>query len=217
MGEWGAFWKMQELLEQPLAQCEAEHIFQGAISEFETVGPVPKDRLTKGMLVDGDNRLHHVNFSLSLREGSGVNTSHLNVGESVIILGKQHSLRNTATFPILIMLPEKRKILLSRTPDDNRWGAPGDTIIAILYILGCAIGSIGIFGPFFLPMDFAYWGAIGIIALVSLLLFFGIIRYQNYTRRDRVLSFNSDEWNNVMVFMRNRLPVEKIEVLEYRM
>jgi len=198
--------KIQKKLERTLDRCEVEHVFNGTIFEFDTVGSVPKERLAKGMLVYRREGIRRVIFSDTLGGNCMVNTSLLNIGDSVIILGKQHRQRETATFPMLIMHPETQTLLFSREPETNQWGA-SDTALSIVYVIGLIIIALT-YVIQFLSTNWYYWILLDVAGVVMLSFFFAIVMYQRYLRRERVVHFDSQGWKYVVNVINERFNLE---------
>jgi Flp pilus assembly protein TadB len=131
-----------------------------------------------------------------------VNTLLLNIGDSVIILGKQHRQRETATFPMLIMHSETQTLLFSREPETNQWSA-SDTALSIVYVIGLFIIAITYLIQF-LSTNWFHWILLDVAAVVIFLVFFVIVMYQRYLRRERVVHFDSQGWEHVVNIINNR-------------
>ena len=209
MGESGQLKKIERLLEQILTQLEPEHIYRGTIFEFDTVGPVPKERLVKGMLVDRKEGIRRVYFEASGTSNPRLNSSVLDVGDSVIVVGKQNPLRETTTFPLLIILPERQTILISQQLDDPRKRNPGENALGVLYCILLVLGVPGyLLGPYFFPMYLNLWIEIILLYVALGVLFLGIVWYQKYIRRARTIHFDRESWTIILNFVKHRLPVE---------
>jgi hypothetical protein len=193
---------IQKKLERMLDLCTADHVFKGTIFEFDTVGSVPKERLTKGMFVDRREGMRRVIFYDTVGGTCMVNTLLLNIGDSVIILGKQHRQRETATFPMLIMHSETQTLLFSREPETNQWSA-SDTALSIVYVIGLFIIAITYLIQF-LSTNWFHWILLDVAAVVIFLVFFVIVMYQRYLRRERVVHFDSQGWEHVVNIINNR-------------
>lgn len=221
MGESRQFTKIERLLEQILALCEPEHVYQGTISEFDTVGSVPKERLVKGMFVDGKEGIRRVYFEVSGPGKSNIKTSLLNLGDSVIIVGKQNPLRETATFPLLVILPERQTILISQQLNDPRKGDPGDIALFVLFCITAVLCvPLVLTTPFpsisqyLIPISLTLWMQIALLCVVLEVPIFGIIWYQMYLRRARTIRFDRDSWTNVVDFIKHRLPEEFSQIFD---
>ena len=210
MGESRQFTKIERLLKQTLALCEPEHIYRGTISEFDTVDSVPKERLVKGMLVDGTEGIRRVYFETLGQGKSSIDSSLLNVGDPVIVVGRQNPLRETATFPPLIILPEKQTILFSQQPDNPKKSGPGESV---LFVLFCPIIALSVLVFTLYPYAFPIisWALYELLVLLDVALgalFIGIVWYQTFVRRARVITFDGASWTNVVDFIKHRLPEE---------
>lgn len=214
MGESGQLKKIERLLEQILTQWEPEHIYRGTIFEFDTVGPVPKERLVKGMLVDRKEGIRRVYFEALGTSKPRLNSSVMDVGDSVIVVGKQNPLRETTTFPLLIILPEKQIILLSQQLGDPRMKDPGENALAVLYCILIVLGVPVYLTPYLLPISWFLWGQMTLLCVVLTVLFFGIVRYQKYLRRARTIHFDRDSYSIIMDFIKHRLPDEHAQVFD---
>jgi len=209
LGESNQLTKIKRLLEQILTQCDSEHIYSGTIFEFDTVGFVPKERLEKGMLVDRKEGIRRVYFEASGTSKSNIKTSLLNVGDPVIVVGRKNPLRETTTFPLLLILPERQTILISQQLNDPRRGDPGENALGVLYCILLVLGVPGyLLGPYFFPMYLNLWIEIILLYMALGILFFGIVWYQKYIRRARTIHFDSDSWTNIVPLLKNHLPVE---------
>ncbi len=211
MGESSQIEKMLKKIERTLDKCETEHIFRGTIFEFDTVGSVPKERLIKGILVDGKEGMRRVDYSDSLGGQSIVNASSLNVGDPVVILGAQHPQRVTATLPLLIVHPREQTLLFAREPESHQWGGVGDTVQAALWvILGFISASIVLIS--LLPTFWNYWVllfTLCIAAVAMLFLIFGIEQYRHHTQRARAVCFDLQGWEHVVNIINSRFHLER--------
>ena len=153
MGDGRQFTRLQRSLEKILTQCDQDHIYRGTIFEFETVGTVPRERLVKGMLIDRKEGMRRVSFQEAFSNNPQIRTSILNVGNPVIIVGTQSSLRENTTFPHLIMLPEEQTLLISQRAYDPREHEPGESALAVLYCI-LAVLSVPLYfmSPFLFPI-----------------------------------------------------------------
>lgn len=199
---------IQKKLERMLDLCTADNVFKGTILEFDTISPVPKERLTKGMLVETKEGMRRVNFCASIEGSSGVQASSLNIGDSVIVLGTQHKQRENATLPYLIMLPERQTQLVSKEPPSLQWGGLGDTIQVIFYVFVSILSTIAVLAPLTFPYNWPYWLPLYITLITFFLLFFVIEWHQRYIRRARVFRFDSGGWTQVTAMINSKFDLE---------
>ena len=186
-----------------LEECEEGHVYVGKIIDFDTVAYVPKERLTKGMTVDSKEGPHRVNFTRFTKNTPVVDTSSLNVGNQVLVLGKQYGNRQNSTIPEIIMITERQQLLFARERDMFSWkGDLADYVQALSYLLALILCGISQFS-FFLNFPLGLLQSttislqIGSIALIFFIIMIGVDWYRSYVVRSRVVQCDTETWNIV--------------------
>jgi hypothetical protein len=142
--------RIKKKLQRMLFGCEERHIFKGLLIEFDTVGPVPKERLVKGMMVDTPDGERLVNFCPSVESTSVVPLLSLDVGDIVVVFGTKDEHKKNATFPHLIALPEEHTLLVPEAPLQSP-SYSSDKTMALFY------GIITVFCVFFSFLWVFFW------------------------------------------------------------
>jgi hypothetical protein len=86
---------------------KAEYVIDGVVEDFDTIYPVPPERLTRGMTINlGDEkRLVHFRFTKK---------PPVDIGDKVFVVGKDYSIRERSVLPAVILSPEEKWVLFSR-------------------------------------------------------------------------------------------------------
>jgi len=215
MGTSFASKRIKKKLQRMLVGCEERHIFKGPLIEFETVGPVPKDRLVKGMIVDTPGGKRYVNFCASVESTSVVPVSALNVGNLVVVLGEKHEQRENATFPHVIVLPEEHTVLVSEEPP-RFLGDSGDKTVAVVYSIITVFCVFLIFMGLFLDKPELLVLAVPLIIMSTswAMVLWAEVWHQKNSRRARILRFSPEEWADVVTFIKDRITVYKSNILD---
>jgi hypothetical protein len=130
LGESQVLKKFQRLLDQ----CEEEHVLRGTIIEFDTLDYVPKERHLKGMIVSSKAVNHRVDFSLGAAKYIE-DASALKIGDEIIIMRKVHPHGPNNILPVVIIVPEKKLVLLSRERESYRSEGWAENAIIVCLIL----------------------------------------------------------------------------------
>jgi hypothetical protein len=192
--------KLLKKVYQMLEECEKEHTFQGTIQELNTSADYAA-RLVRGLTVETNDGMRTVNFSGFLNSDPVVNTSHLKFADEVIVLGSQHRQRENETVPRLILYPTDQQLLLARTRKSPYWE---DWVIVVCYVLSGVLGGLSIFAFGFYNHPFTVLVVVGAAFLYIIL--GGTLWYSKFSRRDRVLDFNSEEWDEIIETIAARFP-----------
>jgi hypothetical protein len=214
MGNSFASKRIKKKIQRMLSGCEERHIFKGLLVEFDTVGPVPRERLVKGMLVDTPDGERLVNFCPSVESTSVVPLSSLDVGDIVVVLGTKHEHIENATSPHLIALPEEHTLLVPEEPPrfpgdfSNKNTAAFDGTITIVCIFLYCI-SLFTF-PRLLPLIELFIVVFGSFAVPSIV----AILYQKYSLRARVLQFAPESWIDVVAFIKDHITVYRANIFD---
>jgi hypothetical protein len=214
MGTSFASKRIRKKLEKMLAGCTERHIFKGLLIEFETVGPVPMDRLVKVMLVDTPDGKRYVNFCASIESTSVVPVSSLNVGNLVVVLGEKHEHMENATFPHLIALPEEHTLLVPKEPP-RFLGDSSDKHLALVYsIITVFCVFLFFMGLFLYPILLVLAVPLITISASWAMVEWATVWYQKNSRRARVLRFDPERWTDVVAFIKDRITVYKSNILD---
>lgn len=209
-----SIWKNIECL---LDKSEIDHVFKGTIFKLDTLnsGSNPKERLVQGMLVDRKAGMRRVLFQEDLSNNSQIPSSSLSIGDPVIVVGRQNSLRADTTLPLLILLPEKQTLLVSERPATTHESGPSESVLVILYCIIAVLSVPIYFWSFiFFPVLSQLREQVTIFYIAVFLLFFGILGYQLYTRRARTIHFDRESWTGIVSLIKNRLPVEVSNIFD---
>ena len=205
MGDSKIINRFQRLVEE----CDKAHIFSGTILDFDTVDYVPKERLTKGMLVTSKAGTRRVSFTAQTINKPIVNATSLQINEPVQVFGVEAASRPNTTIPVIIAVPERRLVLFAKERDMFSWkGGPADYIQALSYLIGITLLAISQLAPL-LPLasplnilqSLAISLQVGLISGVFLLIMLGIDWYRSYLTRFRLVHCDSETWDTISSFM----------------
>ncbi len=207
MGDSAIVKRFRRLLEE----CEKEHVFNGTIRELDT--PIEyAQHLVRGIKVESHYETRQIRFARDFRNELDMEIGPLNTDDEVVVLGCQSEQKGSDTFPRIILLPKERIMILARTREPMgwqggwyEWGFVGSIIVAIAL---SAVGSLAfIYDSFnFNPFDlysFVPWTIMGVIFFFIAM---GIEWYNKFSKRERVLDFNSEEWDEIIETIAGRFP-----------
>lgn len=159
--------------------------------------------------------MRRVLFQEDLSNNSQIPSSSLSIGDPVIVVGRQNSLRADTTLPLLILLPEKQTLLVSERPATTHESGPSESVLVILYCIIAVLSVPIYFWSFiFFPVLSQLREQVTIFYIAVFLLFFGILGYQLYTRRARTIHFDRESWTGIVSLIKNRLPVEVSNIFD---
>jgi hypothetical protein len=208
--------KMVERFTRRVDGCGKEDVIKGTISGFETVPPVPRSRLTKGIILDTEEGTIHVGFTLR-REGRPIlDASPLETGDEVVVIGGTHPETDRTILPVLILCPEKRLVSYAREQGKMQWGDWGDReqlVASVIIVLGTVLGGASILwgwvtSPGMYPEMSTGFLPFFVIALAALLILMGIDVYRRHMRRPRVFRYDENQWLLVAEEMMNRFDID---------
>jgi hypothetical protein len=197
MGDSKVIKKFLRLLEE----CEDDHIYQGTILEIIKVDYVPKERYATGIIVTGKTGIHRVEFASGHKKYIE-DIASFNIGDEVLILGKENHLRPNTTLPSIILIPEEEAVVLSKEHPEYRFHGWVDYAQVVFYIIGSIFGVLSLFGDLIFSMLYGsfnfnrplvYW--FGFVAILSLLGIFLLDAYSRHVYRERLILCDTDTWN----------------------
>jgi hypothetical protein len=86
---------------------KVEFVIEGVVEDFDTVYPVPPERLTRGMAINIGEETRLVVFHNTKRPP-------VEIGDRVIVVGKEYPTKKAGILPVTILNPTKKWVLFSR-------------------------------------------------------------------------------------------------------
>jgi hypothetical protein len=156
----------------------AEFVIEGVVESFDTIYPVPPERLTRGMIINIGEETRFVDFHITKRPP-------VDIGDRVVIVGSNYSVKKDDVLPVVILSPTEKWVMFTR--EDVLKGPSKSELTITLMGAGAAI-------VVWLILRYSYpllaWGT-----------FLGFILLCNppflwmYLRRPRLYSCSEQEYN----------------------
>lgn len=157
---------------------KAEYAIEGMVEDFDTIYPVPPERLTRGMTLNLGNETKLVDFHLTKRPP-------VNVGDKVVVVGKNYSIRERSFLPAVILSPEEKWVLFSK---ENLVKKPNKLELVIILI-----GAVVLIVEWLIASVFGSFGIVAYGSLVLFLLFCPPPYVLSYIRRPRMYNCSEQE------------------------
>ena len=125
--------KLLERLRQFCKAYNVEYAFEGDIEGFDTVDPVPSERLTRGISVHTDTGTRYVQLNPERKPPIGI-------GETIIVVGRDGWREENSVSPAVIIHPAGRDVFFSRDlrPRSRRslvlWNLPSVIVLAAIIL-----------------------------------------------------------------------------------
>lgn len=197
MGESSLLKKFHRLL----AECEEDNFYSGTILEFDTEGYVPRERHTRGMIVDSKAGTRRVVFYHG-SEKYIKDSSSLRVGDDVIIISKELPHRPNTYQPSIIIIPDDKIVLLAQERENFRsegWAENAQIVSLILFFILGIISWLSNDIPFILfHRYYMYWEITFWSGLTSILCFLVVVLIEicrHHARRGIVHQCDTEIWN----------------------
>ncbi len=196
----------------------AEFVIEGVIEGFETVDPVPLDRLNRGMFVNSDPRKFFVDFRFSKQPPAEVGQRVIVVGKplalgtnaDVSFIGRSYPSKIDCVMPIVILCPEQQWIQSSR----EKWPRSPKLFMSVyagLMIILYVLISIPLTNLVFIMIN-----PLLSILLLALYIFAMCVPFSlmNYLQRSRL--YNIDETTSTLLMeeIEARFGVEMSELVK---
>ena len=125
---------------------KVEDVFEGVVEDFDTIYPVPPERLTRGMTVNIGEEKRLVDFHITKRPP-------VSVGDRVLVVGREYSDLRNSILPVVILSPTEKWVLFSeeyllKKPDKSELAfyLAGFGICIVVYLLAREVYPLLAFG-----------------------------------------------------------------------
>ena len=181
-----------KLLERVLQICEdktVEHAFEGVVEGYSPVEPVAQEQFYRTMAVRTEGGTRLVHFSTEKRVP-------LDVGDTVIVIGKDGWRGETSVLPMVLLHPKDRYVLVSR---EIRSRTRMESTL-----LGIPVVVTSVMLILWLVSSLVYWEsswvfpyALVLSACLMLAEFF-VLELSKYLKRPRLFQCDEETWQELV-------------------
>ena len=181
-----------KLLERVLQICEektVEYAFEGVVEGYSPVEPVAQEQFYRTMAVRTEGGTRLVHFSTEKRVP-------LDVGDTVIVLGKDGWRGENSVLPTVLLHPKNRYVLVSREIK-NRTRMEST-------LLGLPVAATLVMLIAWLVSSLIHWESSWVFSYAMLLsagvmlVEFGVLELSKYLKRPRLFQCDEETWQELV-------------------
>ncbi|MFW9843209.1 MAG: hypothetical protein ACFFEV_01405 [Candidatus Thorarchaeota archaeon] len=195
--------KIIKKFQKTLEECNEVPFYSGTILEFDTVGYVPKERHTSGVIIESKSGNHRVVFCNDSQKFIE-NASSLKIDDEILVFIRKQSDQPKTILPTIIVVPKERLILFSRKQEPQKSEGWVENLQILSIVLSLVLGAISqlssdisfiLFSTWFMFWDITLW--LGLGSFFFFFIFIVIHLYDRSSRRERVIRCDTDTWSIV--------------------
>jgi len=168
---------------------KAEYVIEGVVEDFDTIYPVPPERLTRGMTIKIGEETRFVDFHFTKRPP-------VSVGDRVLVVGREYSTVRNSILPVVILSPTEKWVLFS---EEHILKNPDKLELAI-YLAGMGV----CIAVYLLAREVHPLLAFGALVFSYLLICTPSSIIQSYRRRARLYNCGEEECHLLLEEMGGR-------------